>query len=109
MPFILQVSNLGTTTIVNITVTDAALAGEIVCPAATLAPDESMTCQASEPSTVTTKDLYTGSVANTASVVREQPQLKLDLNATITRRFLKFSIRYHYCFTTNPACNESGL
>lgn len=65
-----QVSNLGTTTLANIVVTDAALAGDIVCPEATLAPGESMTCSASEPSAVTTKDLYMGSVVNTASVVR---------------------------------------
>lgn len=64
-----QVSNLGTTTLVDIAVTDAALAGETVCPKATLAPGESMICSASEPSAVTTKDLYMGSVVNTASVV----------------------------------------
>lgn len=100
----IQVSNLGTTTIANITVTDAALAGDVVCPAVTLAPDESMTCQASRPSAVTTKDLYTGSVANTASVVRKKPRLKRVLDLIFTRRFLSS----RYCTKTGtPATSRA--
>ncbi|CAM9245227.1 unnamed protein product [Ectocarpus sp. 13 AM-2016] len=78
-----SVSNRGTTTLVNVSVTDAALAGEILCPTDTLPPGGSMTCNSSEASPVTTKDLHMGSIVNTASVAGRGPR---EDDPTITDR-----------------------
>ncbi|CAN0538913.1 unnamed protein product, partial [Scytosiphon promiscuus] len=64
------VTNLGTTTLANISVVDASLAGEVLCPSGTLVPGGSMACNSSEPAEVTTKDLTMGSIVNIATVVR---------------------------------------
>lgn len=63
-------TNVGTVTMKDIKILDYDLAGSVVCPVGTLAPGASMTCNASEPYLVTTKDLSMGGVVNTATAVR---------------------------------------
>ncbi|CAM9195191.1 unnamed protein product [Hapterophycus canaliculatus] len=65
-----QVSNVGTTSLMNISIVDASLAGVVFCPSDTLSPGQVMSCVSSEPSPVTTKDYTSGNIVNIASVVR---------------------------------------
>ena len=62
------VTNIGNINVDNITITDPLLAG-VICPATTLVPAESMTCEGSTTHTVVEADVVAGEVVNTATVV----------------------------------------
>lgn len=61
-----QVTNNGNLTISGVAVDDP-LAGSVTCPETTLAPDESTTCTADSPYTVTQADVDRGHVPNKAT------------------------------------------
>ncbi|CAM9948915.1 unnamed protein product, partial [Laminaria digitata] len=84
------VTNLGTTTLTSISVIDARLAGQVICPSDTLVPGGSMTCFSSEPSEVTTRDLTMGSIVNIATVVGKGPRYD-DPTVTATDKVVTFT------------------
>jgi choice-of-anchor A domain-containing protein/uncharacterized repeat protein (TIGR01451 family) len=68
----LTASNLGTTTLHDITVTDPS-AGPATCPTATLAPGRSVTCTVPD-HTITAADVAAGKVTDTATATGTNPQ-----------------------------------
>lgn len=71
-----QVTNTGNTTLTDVTVTEDAFSGSgpapvVDCPAATLAPDETMTCAADY--VITQADADRGQVQNEASATAQPP------------------------------------
>jgi uncharacterized repeat protein (TIGR01451 family) len=71
LDFSYQVTNIGTTTISAVSVTDNKVA-QVSCPDATLAPGASETCTGTY--TVTQADVDAGSVTNTATAAGQNPQ-----------------------------------
>ncbi len=66
------VTNTGTVTLTTVAVADGKV-GSISCPATTLAPDASTTCQTTTPYRITQADVDAGSVANTATASGRSP------------------------------------
>jgi hypothetical protein len=66
------VTNLGTTTLHDVTVSDPST-GPATCPSTTLAPGQSMTCTVPD-HTVTAADANVGHVTNTATATGKNPE-----------------------------------
>jgi uncharacterized repeat protein (TIGR01451 family) len=68
----LTVTNLGTTTLHDVTVSDPST-GPATCPSTTLAPGQSMTCTVRD-HTITAADVNAGRVTNTATATGKNPE-----------------------------------